>query len=157
MKLNHEEYMNIALEEAQKAALSGEVPVGAILVSETGEILARGHNLTEIKQNCLEHAEIVVLNHAMQTQNTSRLVNTTLYVTLEPCFMCAGAIVHSRISRVVFGAWDPKGGACETLANVLQHEKLNHKCDVISGVLETECAQVLKSFFKERRKTKANK
>ncbi|MDF2558323.1 MAG: cytidine/deoxycytidylate deaminase zinc-binding domain protein [Bacillales bacterium] len=146
-------YMNLAIEEAKKAGSMGEVPIGAIIVLN-GEIIAKGHNLRETKQTSTAHAEILAIEEACRKVGSWRLDKATLYVTLEPCPMCAGAIIMSRISRVVFGATDPKAGCAGTFMNLLQDERFNHQCQVEQGVLQEECGQLLTDFFKVIREKK---
>ena len=128
-------YMLEAIYEAKKAEKLTEVPIGAVIVSN-GEIIARAHNLRETKQSAVSHAELLAIEQACENLGSWRLENATLYVTLEPCAMCSGAILLSRIDRVVFGAFDPKGGCAGTFMNLLQDERFNHQCEVVSGVLE---------------------
>jgi len=154
--LNHpdDEFMREALKEAHKAARKGEVPVGAIVVKD-GKIIGRGHNLTEKKQSALTHAELMAISQATKKLKSWRLVDCDLYVTLEPCTMCAGAIVLSRVRNLVYGTTDPKAGAVHSTAKVTENEKLNHRVKISSGVLKEECSSVLTDFFKEmRRKAK---
>ncbi|WP_416730131.1 tRNA adenosine(34) deaminase TadA [Fictibacillus sp. JL2B1089] len=146
-------YMELALQEAQKAADIGEVPIGAILVIED-EIVARAHNLREAEQRAIAHAELLAIDQACREKEAWRLEGATLYVTLEPCAMCSGAIVLSRVSRVVYGAADPKGGCAGTLMNLLQEERFNHQCEVVAGVKSEACSQILSSFFKKLRDRK---
>ncbi len=149
-----DEFMREALKEARKAARKGEVPVGAVVVKD-GKVIGRGHNLTEKKQSALTHAELMALGKASKKLKSWRLVDCDLYVTLEPCTMCAGAIVLSRIRNLVYGTTDPKAGAVDSTARVMENEKLNHRVKVTRGVLKEECAGVLTDFFKEvRRKAK---
>lgn len=141
--------MHIAL---QVAAQSGdEVPVGAVLVSSSGEVLATAHNLREAKSDPTSHAEIEVIRKAASDLSDWRLENTTLFVTLEPCVMCAGAIVAARIPRVVFGAWDERVGAAGSIYDVLRDSRLGKPVEVIPGVLEAECSGLLKAFFEAKR------
>ena len=149
----HEKYMRHALELASEAATIGEVPVGAVVVHE-GQIVGEGYNLREAAQNPLAHAEIIAIRQAAMALGSWRLEGTALYVTLEPCPMCAGAIVNARIPRVIYGAGDPKAGAVKTLYTLLEDERLNHRCEVITGVLAGECGATLKQFFAELRKRK---
>jgi tRNA(adenine34) deaminase len=154
--LNHsdDEFMREALKEARKAARKGEVPVGAVVVKD-GKIISRGHNLTEKKQSALTHAEMMALSKASRKLKSWRLIDCDLYVTLEPCTMCAGAIVLSRIRNLGYGTIDPKAGAVDSTARVMENEKLNHRVKVTSGILKEECSGVLTVFFKEmRRKAK---
>ncbi len=149
-----EQYMLVAIEEAKKAESLNEVPIGAVIVLN-GEIISRAHNLREGQQNSLAHAELLAINQACHVMGSWRLEEATLYVTLEPCPMCSGAIILSRIKRVVYGAVDPKGGCAGTLMNLLQDERFNHQCDVEKGVLEAECSHILSAFFRgirDRRK-----
>lgn len=148
-----EYYMDLAIEEAKKAEAIGEVPIGAILVVND-QIVAKAHNLREKEQRSIAHAEILAIDEACRHLGTWRLENSTLYVTLEPCPMCAGAIVLSRIERVVYGASDPKAGCAGTLMNLLTEERFNHQSEVISGVKEKECAELLTHFFKRLREQK---
>lgn len=140
-------WMNIALSEADVAASKGEVPVGAVLVSKDGVELARGHNLRETDADPTAHAEIVAMRAATTSTKSWRLEGATLYVTLEPCPMCAGAMVNARIARVVWGCDDPKAGACVSLFTIGSDPRLNHRFEITKGVLEAECAGRLKSFF----------
>ncbi|MED3876099.1 tRNA adenosine(34) deaminase TadA [Lysinibacillus capsici] len=146
-------FMKQALEEAQQAALLGEVPIGAVLVYE-GKIIARAHNLRETTQNATTHAELLVIQEACKKIGSWRLEDTTLYVTLEPCPMCAGAILQSRIPRVVYGARDQKAGCVDSLYQLLNDERFNHECDVTEGILAEECGQILTDFFKALRDRK---
>lgn len=148
-----EEYMLEALEEAKKAERLEEVPIGAVIVLN-GEIIARAHNLRETDQTSIAHAELLAIDEACKRIGSWRLDEAVLYVTLEPCPMCAGAIVLSRVKRVVFGAPDPKGGCAGTLMNLLQEERFNHQCEITSGVLQTECGDILSQFFRQLRKRK---
>lgn len=150
MQKNDNLFLNKSLLESAKAAKRGEVPVGAVLVLD-GKIIARAFNTRESKNNPLGHAEIDVIRKAAKKLGRWRLSDCTLYVTLEPCVMCAGAIVQSRIGRVVYGAKDPKAGAVESLYSVLSDKRLNHRPDVQSGVLADECSKVLKDFFSQLR------
>lgn len=147
--MDFEHFMHIAL---QVAAQSGdEVPVGAVLVSSSGEVLATAHNLREAKSDPTSHAEIEVIRKATSDLSDWRLENTTLFVTLEPCVMCAGAIVAARIPRVVFGAWDERVGAAGSIYDVLRDSRLGKPVEVIPGVLEAECSGLLKAFFEAKR------
>lgn len=139
--------MREALAEADRAASLGEVPVGCVLVDAAGLKVATGHNLREANADPTAHAEIVAIRSAAKAQRSWRLEGHTLYVTLEPCVMCAGALVNSRIARVVWGCDDPKAGACVTLFTIGQDTRLNHRYTMTRGVLETECADRLKRFF----------
>jgi len=146
-----ERFMEAALAEAEAAASEGEVPIGAVVVWEN-RIIGRGRNRVEATQDPTAHAEVLAIGAASQTVKTWRLDEGTLYVTLEPCHMCAGAIVLARIARLVYGASDPKAGACGSLAMVPQDLRLNHRVEVVSGVLAEEGAELLQRFFRERRR-----
>lgn len=139
-----------ALEQARSAWVRGEVPVGAVLVRH-GRLIAEGHNLTVTSADPTAHAEVTVLRAAAAGQGDFRLTEATLYVTLEPCAMCSGAIVLARVPRVVYGAADPKAGMAGTLGNLLQDSRLNHRCEVTAGVLAEASAELLRGFFRERR------
>lgn len=143
--------MEAALSEARAAASDGEVPIGAVVVWD-GRIIGRGRNRVETAQDPTAHAEIIAIGAAAQTVKSWRLDEGTLYVTLEPCHMCAGAIVLARIPRLVYGARDPKAGACGSLANVVQDLRLNHRAEVQPGILAEECGALLESFFRSRRR-----
>ena len=148
-------FMGEALRQATRAYEAEEVPVGAVIVRE-GRIIARAFNQVELLKDATAHAEMLVLTQAEQAMNDWRLTDCTLYVTKEPCPMCAGAIVHTRLQRVVFGASDPKGGAAGGALNLLQFPTLNHKCQITPGVREAECRTLLQSFFagqREKNKT----
>lgn len=151
----HEDFMKAAIEEAKKAELLGEVPIGAVVV-KGGEIISRGHNLRETSQNPITHAEILAIQATAEQIGSFRLEDCTLYVTLEPCVMCSGAIVMSRVPTVVYGAKDPKGGTVDSLMHLLNEPSFNHRAEVISGVLEEECSTMLKTFFKNLRANKKN-
>lgn len=144
-------YMQLALELAHQAAQAGEVPVGAIIVKD-GVIIGRGSNAPIASHDPTAHAEIRAMRDAAQYLGNYRLVDCTLYVTLEPCAMCAGAIQHARIARLVYGASDPKTGACGSVVNLMSEPKLNHHTETTSGVLATECGAALSAFFSARRK-----
>lgn len=150
MDLDHARWMGIALEEARLGAARGEVPVGAVVVCGD-QVVARDHNRTREAADPTAHAEIGVLRGAAAKQGDWRLVDCTLYVTLEPCAMCAGAIVLARIQRLVFAAHDPKAGMCGSLGNLVQDERLNHRVEVESGVLADESGELLREFFREKR------
>ncbi|WP_124726281.1 tRNA adenosine(34) deaminase TadA [Staphylospora marina] len=149
--MNHEHYMKKALEEAEKAEEIGEVPIGAVIVKD-GEIIATGYNLRETTHDPTAHAEMVAIRKAAGIIGGWRLEGCTLYVTLEPCPMCAGAILQSRIERVVYGAEDPKAGCVGTLMNLLEDSRFNHQSEVIAGVLKEECGGILTRFFRKLRK-----
>lgn len=147
---DHERFMARALELAEQAAAQAEVPIGAVLVKE-GKIIAEGFNLREKDQNVLRHAELIAIEEACNKLKSWRLLDTTLYVTLEPCLMCAGAIYQARIPRVVFGTLDPKAGACGSLYEIQKDARLNHQFEVVSGVLGERCSELLKEFFRAKR------
>lgn len=149
---NPEYWMELAFREAQKAYEEGEVPIGAIVVFEN-RIIGKGYNLTEKLQDPTAHAEMIAITAAAESLGSRRLLDTTLYVTLEPCPMCAGAIVLARIPALVFGCSDPKNGACGTLYNIVQDQRLNHRVNVVSGVLENRCSLILSDFFRKLRET----
>lgn len=149
-----EQYMRIALREAQKAYEAGEVPVGAVVVDREGRVIGRGHNQVETLQDATAHAEILAIGAASNALGSWRLEGATLYSTLEPCNMCAGALVLSRVDRLVFGTYDPKAGACGSLQNTLQDTRLNHQVPISAPVLEEECGGLLVSFFRSLRKTR---
>ncbi len=144
------EYMNLALEQARKAVAQGEVPIGAVLVRD-GLVLAQAHNFRETWQDPTAHAEMVAIREAATQSGSWRLTDTTLYVTLEPCAMCIGAIILARIPRLVFGALDPKAGACGSVLNVPAERRLNHRVEVIDGILEQQSQELLQTFFKNLR------
>ena len=146
--------MRRALELADKAESLGEIPVGAVLVDGTGKIIGEGWNLSIGNSDPTAHAEIVALRHAAQCIQNYRLLNTTLYVTLEPCTMCAGAILHSRIKRLVFGASDAKTGAVGSRFHFFDDYKMNHSLEITGGVLQEECSRKLSAFFQKRREQK---
>ncbi len=143
-------FMKLALKEAGEAAYLGEVPIGAVLVKD-GRVLASDHNRREQLGDATAHAELLVIREAGRLLGGWRLPETTLYVTLEPCPMCAGALVQARVKRLVFGAADPKGGAAGTLYNIVSDDRLNHRLSVTAGVFEEECASLLRDFFRNRR------
>jgi len=147
---NDEYFMREALRQAQKAYDASEVPVGAVVV-RSGHIIARAYNQVELLKDATAHAEMLALTQAEAAVGDWRLTDCDLYVTKEPCPMCAGALVHTRIRRLVFGCTDPSAGAAGSVLNLLQMPTLNHRCDVASGVLQEECATILQSFFRKRR------
>jgi len=147
------QHMQLALALAQEAAEQGEVPVGAIVMKD-GVVIGRGRNAPIGNHDPSAHAEMMALREAAQAIGNYRLVDCTLYVTLEPCAMCAGAIQHARITRLVYGASDPKTGACGSVVNLMAETKLNHHCEVSAGVLAEECGAALSDFFKQRRKNR---
>ena len=145
------DHMRTALTLAQQAEAQGEVPVGALIVNQDNQVIACAHNQPIVSHNACAHAEIIAIAKAGAHQKNYRLLHTTLYVTLEPCAMCVGAMVHARINRLVFGAFDPKSGAVLSAIQLLNHPCLNHQILYDGGVLETECAHVLKNFFRKKR------
>lgn len=146
-----ERWMRLALQEARAAEALGEVPVGAVIV-RGGELVATGHNLTHTLQDATTHAEMVAIRRAAEAIGHWRLLDCTLYVTLEPCAMCSGAIVLARIPRLVYAAADPKAGMSGSLDNLVQHPRLNHRVQLTTGVLEQEAGDMLRAFFRARRK-----
>jgi tRNA(adenine34) deaminase len=146
----HEIFMDLALREARKAGEAGEVPVGAVVVHQ-GHVIGRGHNQTEGLQDPTAHAEILAITAAANALGSWRLENCALYVTLEPCTMCGGAIVLARVPLVVFGAWDPKAGACGSVHDVVRHQKLNHRVELLAGIRGEESSSLLKEFFRQVR------
>ncbi|WP_042147601.1 tRNA adenosine(34) deaminase TadA [Paucisalibacillus sp. EB02] len=148
-----EQYMRLAIEQAELALEKNEVPIGAIIVYQD-EVIASGFNVRELSQETLSHAELIAIQQANKKIGSWRLEDCTLFVTLEPCPMCAGAIVQSRIKRVVYGAGDPKAGCAGTLMNLLNDKRFNHQVEVASGVMEKECSQLLTNFFKALREKK---
>jgi len=147
-------YMGLALAEARKAYASGEVPIGAVLLAD-GAVLASAHNMRETWRDATAHAEMIVIQQACRKLRRWRLTGATLYVTIEPCPMCAGALVMSRIDRLVYGGNDYKAGAVESIFNVVQNEALNHRMAVTAGVRAEECAELMRDFFRRRRKDAA--
>ena len=145
-----EKWMYEALKEAKKALLKDDVPIGAVIVN-CGKIIGRGYNQVEMLKDPTAHAEMIAITAASNYMSEKWLLNSTLYVTIEPCSMCAGAFVLSRIKRLVYGSKDPKSGACGTVVNIINNNKLNHRIKVKSGILEKECSFLLKKFFKKKR------
>ena len=148
--MNHNAFMNEALIEAEQAYKKNEVPIGAVIVLG-GEIIARAHNLRETLQMTASHAEMLAISQANEQTGFWRLDGAILYTTVEPCMMCAGTIVQSRIKMVVYGAKDEKAGCAGSIYNLLQEERFNHQCEVVGGVMEAECRELLSRFFKELR------
>lgn len=146
-------YMEQALLEARKAYELDEVPIGAVVVKD-GEIIGRGHNLRETCKDPTLHAEMVAIRQAAETLGGWRLTGCELYVTVEPCPMCAGAMIQARIDRLIFGAGDPKAGCAGTLYNLLQDSRFNHQVEIVKGILEEECRQIMKDFFRQKRNSK---
>lgn len=151
--MNHQHYMQAAIQEAKQAAAIGEVPIGAVIVKE-GQIIGRGHNLRETTDDPTAHAEIIAIREAAKHLGDWRLENCALYVTLEPCPMCAGAILQSRVDLCIYGTPDPKAGCVDTFMNLLQDQRFNHQTEVISGICQQTCAQLLQQFFRELRMSK---
>ena len=150
------QFMRTALRQAALAPSVGEVPIAAILVHD-GQVLASAHNDRETSQDPTAHAEMIVIRKAAEQLQMWRLTDTTLYVTLEPCAMCAGAIVQSRIARLVFGAWDPKAGACGSIFDIPTERRLNHRVEVVGGILEQESQTLLQDFFRSKRRHMSEK
>ena len=146
-------YMKEALKEAKKAELIDEVPIGCVIVKDD-KIIARGHNQRETKQSPIGHAEIIAINKASKKLKSWRLERCDIYVTLEPCIMCSGAIIQSRINKVYYGASDPKGGALGSSINVLEANNINHHPKVVSGILQEECSSIITNYFKAKRQSK---
>lgn len=150
-----EYYMRLALREAEKAYERQEVPIGAVIVHEN-KVIGKGYNQIEMLQDPTAHAEMIAITAAVSSLGSRRLLDCTLYVTIEPCCMCAGAIVLARIPRLVFGAADPKAGACTSLYSITEDSRLNHRCTVEHGLLQEDSAGIIRAFFAERRKAKSN-
>lgn len=153
-ELSHEYWMDEAIREAQKAEAIGEVPIGAIIVWQE-QIVGRGHNLRETTFDATAHAEMIAIRQASEKLGAWRLLDCTLYVTLEPCPMCAGAIVQARMPQVVYGTTDPKAGCAGTLMNLLQEPRFNHRTEVIDGIRQEECAMLLTNFFRQLRQNRS--
>ena len=151
MTTRYDDLVRLALVEAIRAPLHGDVPVGALVASPSGEILARAHNMRELRGDPTAHAEVLALQEAAEKVESWRLEGCTLVVTLEPCTMCAGALVLARVERLVYGAPDPKAGAVGSLWDVVRDRRLNHRPEVVGGVLEQECGEVLREFFSASR------
>ena len=154
--MNSEQFMNIALAEAIKARNKGEIPVGCIIVKD-GKVISKGYNLRESKKNSLYHAEIIAINKACKKLKSWRLLNCEMYVTLEPCSMCAGAIIQSRIKKLYIGTDDPKTGACGSKLNIIEDYKHNHEVEIERNIMQKECQNILQEFFKELRIKKKEK
>lgn len=150
-----EDLMRLAISEAHAAELAAEVPVGAVVLAPQGEIIGRGHNQVLRTSDPTAHAEIIALRQAARTLNNYRLLGCTLVCTLEPCAMCASAILHARIARLVYAAPDPKAGACGSVLSVMNHPQLNHRVEVTEGVLADDCSTLLTAFFRRRRAEQA--
>ena len=147
-----QKYMQLAIAQAKEAEKQGEVPIGAVVVDPDGKIIGTGYNRRELDEDATQHAEMIAIKEACKNLGMWRLIDCSLFVTLEPCPMCAGAIIQSRIKRVVFGAYDPKGGSVETCTKLFDVKEYNHHPEYIGGILEPQCSQMLKDFFKEKRK-----
>lgn len=153
MEENKEKFMKEALKEAKKAYEKLEIPVGAVIVKE-GKIIARAHNLKESKHDTTKHAEILAIQKASKKLESWRLIDCDMYVTLEPCSMCAGALINARIRKLYIGTLDEKTGACGSVLNLFEDYKFNHKVEVEKGIMQKECEEILKNFFKDLRKIK---
>lgn len=151
--MEKEKFMREALKEAEKAYQKEEIPIGVVIVKD-GKIIARAHNLKEIKKDTTEHAEIRAIKKASKKLDSWRLKDCAMYTTLEPCAMCAGAIIQARISKIYIGTMEPKTGACGSVLNLLKDFKFNHNVEIEYGVLKDECSDIIKKFFKELRKNK---
>ncbi|MGM0471075.1 MAG: tRNA adenosine(34) deaminase TadA [Bacillota bacterium] len=154
MQHSDDYYMQLALEEAKRAYQKAEVPIGAVIVDSTGQVLAASHNLREELADPTAHAEVLAIREAAESLGDWRLYDCTIYVTIEPCIMCVGALIQSRVSKVVYGAADTKGGAVDSVLKLANFKKFNHQLEVESGVLESECRNLMKSFFAELRENK---
>jgi len=151
MNPKHIDFMNLALSEARKAGQKNEIPIGAVLIAENDELLSAAHNKTIILKDPTAHAEILALRSAAEKIGNYRLLKTTLYVTVEPCPMCMGALLHARVSRVVFGTRDPKWGAAGSLYNLAEDHRFNHQLEIIEGICESECKKLMQDFFRKKR------
>jgi tRNA(adenine34) deaminase len=150
----HTDFMRLAVKEAEKAGQIDEVPIGALLVSKQGDVLASAHNQTIRQTDPTAHAEILALRHAAAKIGNYRIIGATLYVTIEPCAMCTGALIHARIATLVYGARDPKWGAAGSVYNLAADERFNHQMEIIEGVCETECREIIQAFFRSKRASK---
>ena len=151
MNPKHIDFMNFALSEARKAGQKNEIPIGAVLITENNELLSAAHNKTITLKDPTAHAEILALRSAAEKIGNYRLLKTTLYVTVEPCPMCMGALLHARVSRVVFGTRDPKWGAAGSLYNLAEDHRFNHQPEIIEGICESECKKLMQDFFRKKR------
>lgn len=151
----YDKFMEAALCEAKKAEELGEIPIGAVIVRDD-EIIARGHNMTETSKDPTAHAEMIAIREAASVLGGWRLIGCRMYVTIEPCSMCAGALVWSRIEKLCIGAPDPKAGACGSVFNIVQSDRLNHRIEVERGIMEEECSEIVRSFFRNLRNKKKN-
>lgn len=152
MTTDHAHYMRMAIERAREAGAAGDIPIGAVVVDSRGEVIASGFNSREVDSDPTAHAEILALRSAGKLLNSWRLTDCTIYVTLEPCPMCAGAITMSRISRLVFGAWNDEYGASGSRWDLVRDQRLNHQVEVIPAIMENECASLIQEFLAEKRK-----
>jgi tRNA(adenine34) deaminase len=150
-----EYFMRLALNEARAALQHGDIPIGAVAV-RGDEVISGGHNERELRQDPTAHAELIALRKASEKLGTWRLTDVDLYVTLEPCPMCAGGLVWARINKLIYGAPDPKAGAAYSLYNIVQDPRLNHECKIVTGVLEEECSELLQSFFRRKRRLRGS-
>lgn len=151
MNPKHIDFMNLALSEARKAGQKNEIPIGAVLIAQNDELLSAAHNKTIILKDPTAHAEILALRSAAEKIGNYRLLKTTLYVTVEPCPMCMGALMHARVSTVVFGTRDPKWGAAGSLYNFAQDHRFNHQPEIIEGICKSECKKLIQDFFRAKR------
>lgn len=155
LKYDHEHYMRLAIEEAKKAGQSDEVPIGSLIVAESGEVISRACNNTISSVDPTAHAEVLSIRQAAGIIGNYRLTGATLYTTIEPCIMCMGSILHARLKRVVFGAYDSKWGGAGSLYNFAEDRRLNHRVEIVSGICADECRQLIQQFFAVKRKEKA--
>ncbi len=151
MLAEHEKFMTLALKQAKIAWEAGEVPVGAVVVSGKGDAIAQAHNSPVSLADPTAHAEILAIRKAALHTGNYRLTGASLYVTIEPCCMCAGAMVHARISRLIFGAWDEKAGACGSVFDIVRDSRLNHQIEVVPGIMADECSGIIREFFRQKR------
>ena len=151
MNPKHIDFMNLALSEARKAGQKNEIPIGAVLIAANDELLSAAHNKTITLKDPTAHAEILALRSAAEKIGNYRLLKTTLYVTVEPCPMCMGALMHARVSRVVFGTRDPKWGAAGSLYNLAEDHRFNHQPEIIDGICKSECKKLMQNFFRQKR------
>ena len=151
MLAEHEKFMTLALKQAKIAWEAGEVPVGAVVVSGNGDVIAQAHNYPVSLADPTAHAEILAIRKAALRAGNYRLTGASLYVTIEPCCMCAGAMVHARISRLIFGAWDEKAGACGSVFDIVRDSRLNHQIEVVPGIMADECSGIIREFFRQKR------
>ena len=151
MNPKHIDFMNVALSEARKAGQKNEIPIGAVVVAENDELLSAAHNRTILLRDPTAHAEMLALRAAAEKIRNYRLLKTALYVTVEPCPMCMGALMHARVSRVVFGTRDPKWGAAGSLYNFAEDDRFNHQPEIIEGICRSECKKLIQDFFRQKR------